>query len=86
MFFIDMSWFISHSKNILHKHPPNAKICEFIPFDSSENNFKVVWDTLQYLQRWKDSKIWYNLGFKIFKIYNISPKNAFIKFHKGDKK
>ena len=25
-------------------------------------------------------------GFKIFKIYNISPKNAFVKFHKRDKK
>ena len=29
---------------------PNAKICEFIPSDSSENNLKVVWDILQYLQ------------------------------------
>ena len=27
-----------------------------------------------------------NHGFKNFKIYNIRPKNAFIKFHKRDKK
>ena len=24
----------------------------------SEKTIKVVWDTLQYLQEWKDSKIW----------------------------
>ena len=28
----------------------------------------------------------YNNGFKYFKFYNICPKNAFIKFHKRDKK
>ena len=28
----------------------------------------------------------YNHGFKHFKIYNICPKNAFIKFNKRDKK
>ena len=28
----------------------------------------------------------YNHGFKNFKIYNICPKNPFIKFHKRDKK
>ena len=28
----------------------------------------------------------YNLSFKNFKIYNICPQNAFIKFHKRDKK
>ena len=28
----------------------------------------------------------YNHGFKNFKIYNIYSKNAFIKFHKIDKK
>ena len=28
----------------------------------------------------------YNHGFKIFKIYNMCPKNAFVKFHRRDKK
>ena len=28
----------------------------------------------------------YNHGFKNLKIYNICPQNAFIKFHKRDKK
>ena len=27
-----------------------------------------------------------NHSFKIFKLYYICPKNAFIKFHKGNKK
>ena len=31
-------------------------------------------------------KNYYKHGFKYFKIYNICPKNAFIKFHKRDKK
>ena len=37
----------------------------------------------------KDNRILkknYNHGFKNFKIYNICPKNPFIKFHKRDKK
>ena len=33
---------------------------------------------------YKDERI-LNYDFKIFKIYNISPQNAFIKYHKGDK-
>ena len=51
----------------------------------------------QILLRWygtpcnifKDDRILknnYNHGFKNFKIYNICPKNPFIKFHKRDKK
>ena len=38
---------------------------------------------------YKDEKIlkyYYNHGFKNFKIYNIRPKNAFIKTHKRDRK
>ena len=44
----------------------------------------LKWDFFVY---WND-KGWYdnNRGFQIFKIYNIFPKNAFIKFRDGDKK
>ena len=50
------------------------------------SKFKVVWDTLQYFKDDRILKNDYNHGFKKFKIYNICPQNAFIKFHKTNNK
>ena len=65
----------------------------------NENNlpFRYEIKNILILLRWygtscdifKDDrilKIDYNNGFKNFKIYNICPQNAFLKFHKRDKK